>query len=86
MEFGVNNTIPEYFMKLVDRFIRLLPNKKELSLAEKDEFNTVQKAATAIYTWVNKSGKPAKNMSPKIAKSIYDLRDIGNLIIILKKS
>lgn len=41
MEFGFNDTILEYFMKLVDRFIRLPPNKKELSLAEKNEFNPV---------------------------------------------
>lgn len=75
-EFGGSDTIPEYFIKLVDCFIRLPSNNEERSLAAKDEFNPVQKTPTAIYTWINKSGKASRNMSPKIAKAIYDLRDV----------
>lgn len=75
-EFGGSDTIPEYFIKLVDCFIRLPSNNEERLLAAKDEFNPVQQTPTAIYTWINKSGKASRNMSPKIAKAIYDLRDV----------
>ena len=75
-EFGGSDTIPEYFTKLVDCFIRLPSNNEERALEAKDEFNPVQKTPTAIYTWINKSGKAARNMNPKIAKAIYDLGDI----------
>lgn len=74
-EFGGDDTIPEYFIKLIDSFIRLPSNANERSLAEKDEFNPVQNIST-IYTWISNNGKPPRNMSPKIAKAIYDLRDI----------
>lgn len=76
-EFGGSDTIPEYFIKLVDCFIRLPSSNEERALAAKDEFNPVQKTPTAIYTWINKSGKAARNMSPKIAKAIYDLGDVN---------
>lgn len=74
-EFGGDDTMPNYFVKLVDCFIRLPSSNEERALAEKDEFNPVQKTPNAIYTWTNKKGKAARNMSPKIAKAIYDLRD-----------
>lgn len=46
-----------------------------ISLAENNEFNPVQNIST-IYTWISNNRKPPRNMNPKIAKAIYDLRDI----------
>ena len=74
-EFGGDDTTPEYFIKLIDSFICLPSNANEHSLAENNEFNPVQNIST-IYTWISNNRKPPRNMNPKIAKAIYDLRDI----------
>lgn len=86
-EFGVDESIPEYFIELIDCFIRFPSNNEERFLAGKDEFNPVQKTSSAtIYTWVNKKGKATRNMKPKIAKAIYNLRDISKFADYFQKN
>lgn len=85
-EFGPHESVPDFFIELVNSFIREPSTDEERKAADSGDYNPVENIKRGVISsWFPKKGKSKRNIGSDIAGKIYALRDCDKFIAIFEK-